>query len=302
MTGGLLCPTCGITGQVDRRILPELGTRTCGSCGLIMSVVDQVGRRISEFALVDRDAYMRSVGVTRRLQAEQILGWLTRYVGAGATLLDVGCSFGFFLSEARHEGFQVRGLEPDAQAHDHASALLGDGVVQRGVLEAGAVPPGWADVVSTLDVIEHVSIEHHEEFAGAVREALDPKGVWVIKVPTIEGLYYKLADALVRGSLPGGDALIRRMWQTRYEYPHLVYFSRRSLSLWLRRFGFSVLGYRYLSEVPSRTVIDRLTADGDIDRRKAHLVAPLLLGMNLVERVRGRSDALVVLARPLPGR
>jgi hypothetical protein len=267
-----------------------------------MSEVDEAGRQVSEFDLVDRDAYMRSVGVTRRIQAQQILAWLGRYGGVGTRLLDVGCSFGFFLSEARREGFEVRGLEPDPQAHHHASMLLGHGVVQRGVLETGVVPAGWAEVVSTLDVLEHVPTEQHEGFAAAVREALNPAGVWVIKVPTTEGLYYKLADALVRGSLPGGEALLRRMWQTRYEYPHLVYFSQRSLSRWLKRFGFGVLGSRYLPEVPSRTVVDRLTADGDIGRTRAYLLAPLLFGINLVECVRGRSDALVVLARPLPGR
>jgi hypothetical protein len=88
------------------------------------------------------------------------------------------------------------------------------------------------------------------------------------------------------------------MWQTRYEYPHLVYFSLRSLSLWLGRFGFGVLGHRYLPEVPAGTIVDRLTTDGDIGRRKAYLAAPAVLGVTAIDSLRGRSDALVVFARP----
>jgi hypothetical protein len=79
-----------------------------------------------------------------------------------------------------------------------------------------------------------------------------------------------------------------------------VYFSLESLSRWLRRFGFVVLGHRYLPEVDSRTVVDRLTTDGDIGKLKAYLAAPAVLGVTLVDSLRVRSDALVVFARPRP--
>jgi len=294
----LRCPTCGTSAFTDRRILPDLGTRTCASCGLIFSAIDRFGPAIAEFALVDQDAYLRSVGETRRVQAVRILRTLTGHVPPGSRLLDVGCSFGFFPLAARRAGFQVRGIEPDPQAYEYARRLLGDEVVRQGVLDANTAPAGSADIVSTLDVIEHIPAEEHESFAGNVRQTLSPGGVWVIKVPTTEGLYYKLSDLLARIYPTMGASLIRRMWQTRYEYPHLVYFSIHSLSAWLERFGFRAVGHRYLPEVPTRTVIDRLTTDGDINRAKAYVVAPAVLGVNAVESLRGKSDGLVVFARP----
>jgi hypothetical protein len=121
-----------------------------------------------------------------------------------------------------------------------------------------------------------------------------------IKVPSTEGLYYRPSHALARLYPPAAASLARRMWQTRHEYPHLGYFSLISLSRWLETFGFSVLGHRYVPEVPIRTTIDRLTTDGDISRGKAWLMAPGVVGVTLVESLRGKSDGLVVFARPRP--
>jgi hypothetical protein len=90
---------------------------------------------------------------------------------------------------------------------------------------------------------------------------------------------------------------MRRLWQVDYEFPHAVYFNRRSLVAWLRRHGFTLVDVRYLPEVPLRTIIDRLTHDGDISRARAYLLAPAVGVINVIEWVRGRSDALVVLAR-----
>jgi SAM-dependent methyltransferase len=283
---------------MSRRILPDLTTHRCASCGLIVSAIERLGPAFPEFALVEQEAYVRSVGASRTRQAAHILEHLTRHVSPGASILDIGCSFGFFLQEARRAGFGVRGVEPDPQAHAHATSVLGKGVVHLGTLDEDSARPRSADVVATLDVIEHIPPEEHETFAERVRSILEPGGIWIIKVPSTEGLYYKLSDLMVRAYPPMGATLVRRMWQTRYEYPHLVYFSLGSLSAWLKRFGFDVISHRFLPEIPTATIVDRLTTDGDIGKAKAYLAAPAIISVTLIDRLRGRSDALVVFARP----
>jgi SAM-dependent methyltransferase len=292
------CSACGGSAFTHRRILDDLQTRTCISCGLVLGAIDRFVPAVPEFALVDHDAYLRSVGETRRIQAIPILEVLTRHARPGARVLDVGCSFGFFLLAARRAGFEVTGIEPDPQAYEYANHLLGDEVVHHGTFDSQSVQPGSAEIVSTLDLIEHIPPSEHEAFAATVRTTLTPTGIWVIKVPTTEGLYYKLSDGLARTFPRLGASLIRRMWQTRYEYPHLVYFSLGSLSVELERSGFNVLAHRYIPEVPIRTVIDRLSTDGDISRGVAWLAAPIVASVNLVESLRGKSDGLVVFARP----
>ena len=296
--GSLRCPACRGNAFIRRSVLPDLTTSECRACGLILSRIERTAPAIPEFALVDQPAYLRSVGASRRRQAQDILDRLIDRVSPGAKLLDVGCSFGFFLQAARKVGFKIEGIEPDPDASAYARRLLGDDVVHQGLLDTDLARSTSADIVSTLDVIEHIRIEEHPAFAEMIRTVLEPAGIWVIKVPSSEGLYYKLSDLLVRAYPSLGAGLVRRMWQTRYEYPHLTYFSLRSLSLWLDRFGFDVIGHRYLPEVPPGTVIDRLTTDGDIGRAKAYLAAPAVLGVNMLDRLRGKSDALVMFARP----
>jgi 2-polyprenyl-3-methyl-5-hydroxy-6-metoxy-1,4-benzoquinol methylase len=293
------CPACRERRFRDRDVLPGLVTHTCMQCGLILSTIERGNSTVPEFALVDEDAYRNSVGAVRQRQAAQILSLLRRHVPQGSQLLDVGCSFGFFLLEARTAGFDVRGIEPDLQAFEGARAALGEGVVRHGLLSPDTAPPGSADVVCTLDVLEHIPPDEHEAFARQLAQTLAPRGIWVIKVPTTEGLYYKLSDLLVKAKM--GASFVHRLWQTRYEFPHLVYFSLPTLTRWLERYGFEVLDHRYPQEVPNDTVLDRLTTDHDITRRRAYVLAPAVVGVNLVEAIRGRSDSLVVLARPRAG-
>jgi 2-polyprenyl-3-methyl-5-hydroxy-6-metoxy-1,4-benzoquinol methylase len=291
------CPACGEGTFRDRDVLPGLTTHTCTDCGLILSTIDRADDPVPEFALVDEPAYLRSVGAVRRRQAGEILSLLRPLVPTGATLLDVGCSFGFFLLEARRVGFDVRGIEPDPQAVELARASLGEDVVHHGLFSAATAGPGSADVICALDVIEHIPPEEHEPFARLVAESLTLGGIWVIKVPTTEGLYYKLSDLLVRVWPAVGARFVQRLWQTRYEFPHLVYFTRLNLTRWLERRGFEVIGHRYLQEVPSGTALDRLTTDHDISRPLAYLLAPAVVAANVIEAIRRRSDSLVVLAR-----
>jgi hypothetical protein len=130
-------------------------------------------------------------------------------------------------------------------------------------------------------------------FARLVRRKA--RRLWVIKVPSSDGLYFRVAHRL------GIASAVERLWQSRYEHPHRVYFDEASLRRFLRGHGFDVAATRYLQEVPTRTVTDRLTLDRRMPRWRARLVVPVVAAINLVEHLRARSDALLVLATPSGG-
>jgi hypothetical protein len=65
-----------------------------------------------------------------------------------------------------------------------------------------------------------------------------------------------------------------------------VYFDRRSRQRWLHRHGFALVDFRNLPEVPIRTIIDRLTHDGDISQTQAYVLAPAVCVINAVEWLR----------------
>ena len=274
----MACAICG-DDRFESAAVAGLTVRRCSGCGLRTSVIAP-GRRLN-YADVDENAYLGSIGRVRRSQAEEIVRFVRAHGGAGEWL-DVGCGYGYVLDAARAAGFRVRGIEPDAKAARAARERIGN--VSQGTL--GEETEG-ADVLSTLDVLEH--LPDINAFATLIK---NKARLWVIKVPSSEGLFYKVAHALRIGGA------VRRLWQSEYEHPHLVYFDHPTLTRFLERNGFEVVAARYLDEVPNGTVVDRLTLDGRTPRWKAMLAVPLFLFINVVERLRGKSDALLVLARP----
>lgn len=261
-------------------MIAGLTLRLCTGCGLRTSAIER--SKGTNYADVDDDAYLQSIGRVRRAQGETIVAFVREHQASGEWL-DVGCGFGYVLEAARTAGFHVRGIEPDAKAAKAARERVGD--VAQGLLEE--TTPG-ADVLSTLDVIEH--LDDLDAFARLVKRKA--RALWVVKVPSSEGLFFRVAHALRIGSA------VKRLWQSDYEHPHTVYFDLSTLTRFLDNHGFDVIAARYLDEVPTGTVVDRLTLDGRMPRWKARLAVPLFFGINLIERVRRKSDALVVLARP----
>jgi 2-polyprenyl-3-methyl-5-hydroxy-6-metoxy-1,4-benzoquinol methylase len=291
------CPACGGSDFADRRVADALCTHTCRSCGLILSSSARRKPKMGQYANVDLHAYLTSVGALRHEQSSEILSFLRPHVPLGARVLDVGCGFGSFLIRAKEAGYAVAGIEPDEHACGGACKALGNGVVKHGTLLQVRPSPESADVVVTLDVLEHVPLAEHAAFARMMADVLVPGGIWAIKVPSTEGLYYRSSAMLARVAPGLGATFMRRLWQTDYEFPHRVYFDRRSLQGWLQRHGFTVVDLRYLPEVPIRTIIDRLSHDGDISRAQAYFLAPAVSVINAIEWLRRRSDALLVVAR-----
>ncbi len=278
-----LCPVCG-GERFDEIVIASLTIRRCVACGLRISRIAQT--KGTNYADVDDRAYLESIGRVRRAQGEQIVALVSthsiREHGGAGEWLDVGCGFGYVLEAAQSAGFRVRGIEPDPNAAKAARERVRE--VEQGFLEE--TTPA-ADVLSTLDVLEHV--DDINAFAQLVKRKA--RAMWVIKVPSSEGLFFRVAHALRIGSA------VKRLWQSEYAHPHTVYFDLPTLTRFLGNHGFEVVASRYLDEVPDGTVVDRLTLDGSMPRWKASLAMPLFFAINRIERLRGKSDALVVLAR-----
>lgn len=281
-----MCPVCG-GERFDARAAAGFTVKRCATCGLRRRTASQAvpppGQAESlSYINVDRDAYLHSIGRVRAAQAKEIVSFVTRH-GARGQWLDVGCGFGFVLEAARAAGFDVRGIEPNPDAARAARERIGN--VEQGLLEESTA---GADVLSTLDVLEH--LDDLDAFARLVKRKVTT--LWVIKVPSADGLFFKVATAF------NITSALRRLWQSDYESPHTVYFDRATLTRFLGNNGFDVVAAHYLDEVPTGTVVDRLTLDGKMRRWMAALAVPLFFTINLIERLRGKSDALVVLARP----
>ena len=145
-------------------------------------------------------------------------------------MLDIGCAHGFMLEAARQSGFHAVGIEISPAA---AVARERGFTVYDWPLQELCLPAEEFDAVTIVDVIEH--IPDPEPFMKEVYRILKPQGAVLIVTPDVES---KTAQ------------MMKARWP-HYKLEHVVYFSERSLSLLLRKTGFSVRrierGFKYLT-------------------------------------------------------
>lgn len=160
------CDLCGSTGHVtvcdyDRR-LKKLETVACSTCGLM-----RTNPMPSEQEIIDyyKNLYRLDYGMTaskptrRHLnrshrQARDRLALLAPVLSKPARILDFGSGAGVFLHHAQQAGHDVLGVEPGEQFANFAVSEFGVPVINA-VWEQTDLP-GTFDVITTVEVIEHL--------------------------------------------------------------------------------------------------------------------------------------------------
>lgn len=163
--------------------------------------------------------------------ARRHLRTLLRTIGplGAPRLLDIGCSSGLFLDEARRAGFEVHGCELSRDTAAFARAHFGLEVHPGDWREAGFADASF-DIVTLFDVIEHLSDPLGE--LGAMRRLLRPGGVLLQSTPNIDGLFPRLSYAVAH----------RLDYWPHPEPPHHLYqFSERTLGELTERAGYEVV-------------------------------------------------------------
>jgi 2-polyprenyl-3-methyl-5-hydroxy-6-metoxy-1,4-benzoquinol methylase len=108
-------------------------------------------------------------------------------VPPGSSVLDIGCGSGLFLGLLHHFQFRVQGFGFDASpvAIECASRMAqrhGEGCLRfEHVRKEDPWPGGQFDVVSMLDVLHHIPVEHQESAFRSAAAAVRPGGLLVYK-------------------------------------------------------------------------------------------------------------------------
>jgi SAM-dependent methyltransferase len=170
-------------------------------------------------------------------------------------LLDVGCSYGFFLDSARQRGWTVTGVEPAATPAAHAKGEYGLDV-HVGLLEDAGLQAASYDVVTIRHVLEHVP-DPLDTLLQAHRLSAS-NGLLLVAVPNF-------------GSLPA--RWLGRDWWWIDPPTHLTYFEQYTLANMLERAGFTPLHWE--------------TARGDDERFLFYLLFATNRRLGLVRRLRG---------------
>lgn len=153
-----MCPACG---QVEIEALFEAGDHTyvacptCGSARLDPPPTDAT-------QLYGRDYFVGGTvaggyadyGIDETLHRRNALERLTRIADSGiqppGTLAEIGAGYGYFLDEARREGWEVTGTDVSAHARNEAAKL--DLALETDLHEV--VSP--VDVLAAFQVLEHI--------------------------------------------------------------------------------------------------------------------------------------------------
>jgi SAM-dependent methyltransferase len=191
-----------------------------------LPTVGELARLYSDEFFQGSSAYRDYVAEQAALQANSRRRIeVIRRFSDGGDLFEAGCAHGFFLKEAG-DYWRARGIDISREAIVYAREELGVSA-EQGDFESNPPPPGSFDVIAMWDTIEHLYDPVLSIYKSA--EALRPGGV--IALTTGD------ADTLV-------PRLRRKSW--RLVHPtHLYYFTQRSLTQLLERYGLEVVHLSY---------------------------------------------------------
>jgi SAM-dependent methyltransferase len=140
-------------------------------------------------------------------------------------LLDLGCGTGAFLDVMKKAGWEVTGLEPEADARRVAKERYGIDVSDSGSLHT--LTSGTFDVITLWHVLEHVH-DLHSTLDELVR-VLKPGGRLFVAVP----------------NFTSGDAMHYGEYWAAWDVPrHLYHFSPNAMRVLLEKHGLSLYDQR----------------------------------------------------------
>jgi len=145
-------------------------------------------------------------------------------LGKQGSILDVGCANGIFLGTAIEKGWNGGGVEINQDMREVAAKICPKGEIFPSIEEAS----GSYDVITMWEYLEHM--RQPEDTLKNVQRLLKPQGILCLSFPNIESRtsYQKKIN-----------------WEHVCPPEHLHYWTERNISMFLSRFGFSVVGFRY---------------------------------------------------------
>lgn len=153
-------------------------------------------------------------------------------------LLDVGSSYGAFMTLAQSAGWDTSGVELSkspakfAREERHLNVFTG-------TVEQAGYPEGYFDAITLWDVIEH--FDDPVSTMGEIRQIMAPGGILLIFTINQESLLTSVGHMLYKLSLNRWKHLMALF----YDIHHNFFFSPPTIASFLQRAGFEVVDIQY---------------------------------------------------------
>ena len=240
------CPVCN--GRLSKKNI-NFWLFKCDTCGLLASDLEpQIPDKINA-SVINEVSRQIGLSAVREHNNVLILKKICNYFNGPATLLDVGSGLGFFLEAALAEGFDVCGIEPDA----NVVINLDKDIVRHGYFPDALEPNENFDLIVFNDVLEHIPDALSAVIAA--RDHLNQDGILVLNCPDRQGIFYRVASLINHLGISGP---FNRLWQRDTPSPHRWYFKRDDLFQIGARCGFVPLATVDLVTLSSQGLYHRI--------------------------------------------
>jgi 2-polyprenyl-3-methyl-5-hydroxy-6-metoxy-1,4-benzoquinol methylase len=190
-------------------------------------------------------------------KTKEIMSFLVKS-GVKGKLLDVGCSNGEFLFQAKKNGFESYGVELNRRTADIANS---NGLnVFNGLLSDAKFEDNFFDVIFMGDLIEHVLSP--DDLLLECKRILKKNGLLIISTPNLDCLWARTTLLLYK--------LFRIPWSSVTPPFHTFQFSEKNLNTLLDKRGFQNISTwfykppRLLYEIGSLHLVKRYKRDKKI--------------------------------------
>ena len=243
------CDLCGSDRIATKYQLKEYKIFECRNCGLVFSdpsLVDKAEEIYSDeyfkkrkyFSECTKDYDLKSPKIR---DFDKILRRILKFKKSGK-LLDVGCATGVFPHMAGKRGFKPYGVELSSYASDYARKNFNIDV-RNGNLERAGFKDNFFDVITMLDVLEHM--QKPSSALDKARSLLEDDGILFVVTMNENSLLNKIGDILYKISFGAFTYPIKRL----HDAHHITHFSDKTIVKMLKKHGFRV-EYFERDEVP----------------------------------------------------
>lgn len=254
----------------------------CVNCGLVYIDQSDLNEDISQ---INKDIYSDcEYNINYELKKEYFfkksgkeLDLIEKYILPGK-VLDIGCSFGYFLKVAETRGWIVRGVELSEVTSKIAKDRYGLDV-DSGRFEELRFKGEKFNLVTMWDSLEH--FKKPVEVLGKVYSLLDKDGLLVLQLPNVESTMAKLA---------GKD------WNWLLLPNHLYHFSPATIKLLLKKTGFEVIKLETLE--PFEELLNSVKIHKQANLIVRGALRRIFFVVWKLNRLFGRGGLIKVYARP----
>src|SRR5260370_5939598 len=221
------CVLCGAKTKQFRPYADVSGWRyvCCANCGLVFlnpqPTEEELGIFYNHSYNYDLRRYRKSIP-----QQRVWLDLLEQFRCPG-DLLEVGCSYGYFLAAAQERGWSACGVELGKEAAEFARIQLGLAVERGRILDLPRATASSFDAIVAWHVLEHDPAPY--AFIETAYDLLRPGGILALRVPNLDSTVAKLSGAC---------------WQWLSPPEHVCMYTLDTLSQFLVQRGFEILTSR----------------------------------------------------------